>query len=330
MEEKKISVVVCTYNGEKFLKEQLDTIVSQTYPIYELIIQDDLSTDGTMEILRQYEQKYPFVHVFCNEERKGINLNFFTAMERASGDFIAISDQDDRWIPEKIAIQVASIGEYLLSAGFSQPFSDTEENIQTHFDNRMPNIGPERIIYVSMMAGHTMMFRKELIDLVPSPVFWSQYYLYDHLIQLVAAAYESIQFCPEVLVFQRKHMAGATYLKPENYKKNVKNILDSTFRTFKLFRQIRPEMKTYFAQTYSLLDSIAADTEAKKNAMKLARYQSKGSFAAFINLSLLCVRLRNRIFHTKENNSLLAVLRALYFPVSGSDYFRYLSKPMKK
>ena len=61
-----VAVVMCTYNGEKFLREQLDSIINQTYPISEIIIQDDRSTDGTVALLREYEERHPNIHVVCN------------------------------------------------------------------------------------------------------------------------------------------------------------------------------------------------------------------------------------------------------------------------
>lgn len=67
-----ISVVMCTYNGAKFVAEQIESIIGQTYPIYELIIQDDHSTDGTWEVLQGYQRKYPFIKVYMNESGKGL------------------------------------------------------------------------------------------------------------------------------------------------------------------------------------------------------------------------------------------------------------------
>ena len=109
-DSKRVSVVMATYNGEPYLREQLDSIVGQTYPIHELIVQDDGSTDRTIEIARSYEQQYPFVHVYVNEQNRGFQENFRTAVMLATGDFVALSDQDDVWFPEKIAKQVEAIG----------------------------------------------------------------------------------------------------------------------------------------------------------------------------------------------------------------------------
>ena len=63
-----VSVVMCTYNGEKFLREQLDSIVQQSYPIHELLIQDDQSKDRTTEIIKEYQARYPFIRLRINEK----------------------------------------------------------------------------------------------------------------------------------------------------------------------------------------------------------------------------------------------------------------------
>lgn len=121
-----VSIVMCTYNGEKFLIEQIDSIINQTYPIYELIIQDDHSIDNTWDILKSYQQRYHFVKIFQNKRSIGVNENFFSAIKRATGDYIALSDQDDIWEPYKIERQIGMIGNKMLSSGFSKPFANGE------------------------------------------------------------------------------------------------------------------------------------------------------------------------------------------------------------
>ena len=84
-DNKTISVVMCTYNGGKYIREQLDSIVLQTCQPYEIIIQDDGSTDDTMDIVAEYAQRYPIIRITKNERGKGINNNFFSAIEKARG-----------------------------------------------------------------------------------------------------------------------------------------------------------------------------------------------------------------------------------------------------
>ena len=151
----RISVVVCTYNGERYLKEQLESILQQSYPVEEIIVQDDGSTDDTMQLLRDYAQRYPQIKVYNNDSgQHGINANFFSAMQRAKGDYIAISDQDDIWEPDKLRLQAEAIGDKLLCSGFSVPFSSDGFPVQV--DMRRPCLHSLRNCYLSEMAAHTM------------------------------------------------------------------------------------------------------------------------------------------------------------------------------
>ena len=321
---KTVSVVMCTYNGAKYIREQLDSIVRQTYPVLELIIQDDGSTDETRNILDEYKAKYPYISVYHNNPPKGINGNFISCIRRAKGDYIAISDQDDIWEIDKLAVQIEQIGDRMFSSGFSKPFTAEEGKI--HFDERRPNCAAERFIYVGALPGHTQLIRKDFIDKIPNVDYWLQYILYDHLFQVVAACYGSISFCDKVLVNQRRHSASATNTKPLNYAVSIKNVFLSIKRTWSLYRELRPKMRMYFSRIYELLSSLPEEAAYKSDAQKMAYYQSQASFAAYIRLTCLCVKCRHRIFYSDERFKGSRILRALYFPISCSDYFRGMSE----
>ena len=81
-----VSVVMITYNGARFVREQIDSLLRQTYPFSELIVQDDCSTDSTCDIVREYARRDPRIHLFVNPENMGWNRNFMSAMQRATGD----------------------------------------------------------------------------------------------------------------------------------------------------------------------------------------------------------------------------------------------------
>jgi glycosyltransferase involved in cell wall biosynthesis len=94
---------MCTYNGARFVGEQLASIAAQTRPPDELVVCDDRSTDETLECIREFARTAPFaVRVFENEKNIGSTKNFERAIELCEGDFIAVADQDDVWLPEKI------------------------------------------------------------------------------------------------------------------------------------------------------------------------------------------------------------------------------------
>jgi len=96
------SVALCTYNGETYIAEQLDSILSQTLPVSEIVICDDGSTDGTVKILSDYAVRYPeMIKVYQNPENLGYVGNFEKAMSLCSGDIVLLCDQDDRWYENK-------------------------------------------------------------------------------------------------------------------------------------------------------------------------------------------------------------------------------------
>lgn len=102
----KISVALCTYNGEKFIREQLRSIVGQTILPWQIVVCDDQSTDRTMDIVREFADDYPSIRwmIIRNEVRLGVRRNFEKAIALAEGDYIAPSDQDDIWERNKLEI----------------------------------------------------------------------------------------------------------------------------------------------------------------------------------------------------------------------------------
>lgn len=323
----KISIVICTYNGMNFISAQLDSILAQTYPIYEIIIQDDNSDDATWDIIQQYAQRYPKIKAFRNSKNLGVNHNFFTAFEKVTGDYIAISDQDDIWLPKKIEKQICTIGDSWLSASMTKPFAE-KDGAKVFFDNRKLNRNLERIIFCPSIAGHTMLFRKSFLSKLSDWKYWTSYKTYDYYMDLVAEAYEKVSFLDEVLVLQRRYLGAVTYTEPLNYKKSSSNMMNYLKRTLLLYKNdhIRQYMDSHFMVMSNLLESLTVQTSSRNRALRLARNMRKHSAFSKIYLMFLCVQSRDRIFYTKEKNFLLSIVRALYFPISCCEYFRYILK----
>lgn len=105
----KVSIAMATYNGEKFIKEQLDSLKNQTYPIDEVIICDDQSKDDTVSIVKEYVETNGLSHwnIIVNRENKGFIGNFFGSIENTTGDVIFMCDQDDVWNSEKVQEMVS-------------------------------------------------------------------------------------------------------------------------------------------------------------------------------------------------------------------------------
>lgn len=116
--DKKISLVMTTYNGIRFIKQQLDSIREQTICIDEVIICDDLSTDGTYEYIVKYIDEYKLKNWILNknEVNCGWRNNFYKAIKLSSGDIIFFSDQDDIWNRDKVEIMVNKFIKYKMDA----------------------------------------------------------------------------------------------------------------------------------------------------------------------------------------------------------------------
>src|ERR1700754_726282 len=113
-EELLVSIALCTYNGEKYISQQLDSILRQTHRNLEIIIVDDCSADNTFNIVKRYSILDSRIKCFRNEVNIGFNKNFEKAIKLATGDYIAISDQDDIWLPGKVELLLNNIGDNWL------------------------------------------------------------------------------------------------------------------------------------------------------------------------------------------------------------------------
>lgn len=110
MENPRVSVALCSYNGAKYLPAQLDSILAQTYPVNEIVIVDDCSSDGTMDIIKKYASENKSITFYVNEKNLGYVGNFSKAISLTSGDYVALSDQDDIWTQDHIEKLVRNIG----------------------------------------------------------------------------------------------------------------------------------------------------------------------------------------------------------------------------
>jgi len=120
----RVSIALCTYNGERYLDDQLQSILEQTRKPDELVICDDGSTDGTAEVVRRFIERVPFKVVFLiNESNLGSTKNFEKAITQCTGDIIFLADQDDVWLPQKIELTES---EFNADENVGLVFSDAE------------------------------------------------------------------------------------------------------------------------------------------------------------------------------------------------------------
>lgn len=328
VKSKTVSVVMCTYNGEhRHLSEQLDSIFAQTLLPSEIIVQDDCSTDGTLALLESYAAKAPqgmSFRVFRNDAQQGINRNFFSAMARATGDYIAISDQDDIWMPTKIERQMAAIGDKLMCVCRSEPFSD--DGAEVRYDSRKPNCNLIRLFYASMM-GHCQLFRRSLLDAIPTQEQCPDIYrrtLYDVILGTTAAAFDSIVLTDEVLVRQRRYASAATYVDYDRRRvRSADNALGMALYGMRRYCTIKPFMNAHFRARLQFLEHINADNKIYHDGLRLLGYECGRGLKAWCGLVLMYVKYRHVLFYTYERDP-IALLRAVLHPFMQVYNYSYL------
>lgn len=215
-----VSIAVCTYNGEKFLKEQLDSLVNQTYPNLEINVFDDCSNDRTWEILKEYADKYDFFNAYKNPKNLGYVKNFEKAITSSNGEYIALSDQDDVWDLDKIQIQIEAIGDHLLLYHDSELIEDNGKEVGKHMSdiiNLYHGDQPEAFVLHNCVSGHSCLIKRELL---PHILPFKEGFFHDHWMAYVAANVGSIGYVDKSLVKYRQHRDTNTDILGKRLKKN--------------------------------------------------------------------------------------------------------------
>jgi glycosyltransferase involved in cell wall biosynthesis len=172
MSEPLVSIVLCTYNGSRFVEEQIDSLLKQTYRNTEIIISDDASDDDTPEILQQYKSDSR-VQLYLHKKNKGPVSNFSFALEKAAGEFICCCDQDDIWMESKIEKLLAAIQDCNLVYGNSILIDESGKNLGKKLSDlrQMQLPGHTKgFVFSNVFWGHTMMIQRDFIKkILPIP-----------------------------------------------------------------------------------------------------------------------------------------------------------------
>jgi glycosyltransferase involved in cell wall biosynthesis len=213
----KVSIALASYNGERFIRAQLDSLLAQDYGDFEVVVSDDHSADSTLSILNEYRERHPEkMRVIESARNEGARKNFEKAIRACAGEFVALSDQDDYWRPDKLSRLVK-----LLGGGALLAFSDmkvVDENLSDLGRSMWEEIGLGSLglrsirggkgyrlfLRENKIAGCSMMARRDfLLGCLPFP----EYYLHDEWIALLASFLGRIVPCPDKLSLYRQHQA---------------------------------------------------------------------------------------------------------------------------
>lgn len=214
-----VSVALCTYNGARFIEQQLHSILAQTRPVDEIVLSDDGSGDDTVAIARGVLAAAPAPPRFIllrSEKPGGVTANFERACVASTGELIALSDQDDVWAPGKIATMVE---QFELRDDLAMLFTDARlvdgdgadlgHQLFEALEVRTADLAALRdghalatLLRRNLVTGATAVFRRSLLDVaVPFDPNW----LHDEWLAVLAAASSRIDWMPHTLIDYRQH-----------------------------------------------------------------------------------------------------------------------------
>ena len=273
--EKKVTVLISTYNGEKYIKEQLDSILNQTYSNIDILIRDDGSKDSTVEIIKEYQKKYNNIKL-KEEENIGFIKSFFKLLEMAESDYYAYCDQDDIWMPNKIELAV----EELNKADDSKPnmvfgnsdYYDENMNFLSNGEKHR-TYSFKNSLYECVAQGMTMTINNQtkemILNNIPQKCLFHDWWTY-----MICSGMGNVLYNDETVVKYRRFQKNAT-AEGQNALKillwRIKHLItDSGMKDIKIQQQ---EYKKMFydrlsAENQKLLDIFVQE---KYNLFKAIR-----------------------------------------------------------
>ncbi len=252
-----IHIVLATYNGAKFIEEQLNSILNNSYKEFTIEVCDDGSTDETLELVSKYVKKYENITLHRNEKNLGYVMNFMEGIRRSKSPYIMLCDQDDIWHADKIQKtyermkqleQEMSSGVPLLVYSDAMNFdNDTGAELgsfhkSSHLNTE--NIDPAHLLMENKCIGCTVMVNgaiREYLDTLPNAIR-----VHDWWLALICSCFGKIAYLDESTLQYRQHsgnMIGgsgfSTYVGNRlKHVKNQKTAIQATFEQGKAFYEL--------------------------------------------------------------------------------------------
>lgn len=268
----KVSIALATYNGSKYLREQLDSIYNQTYTNIEVIVIDDCSNDNTIEILDFYKIKYNLKY-FINSYKLGVIDNFFKAITLCDGDLIALADQDDFWLQKKIenAVNIINQEDLEIPLVYASRLEFVDENLFHLGYSYMPDsLSFDKALVQNYLTGCTMVFNKKAKDIIIS-YLPKKTLMHDWWIYIVISAFGKILIDKTITIKYRQHSNNITG-GSSNFLEKMKRKIVRFNPSNKAFR-VSDQAQIFFDTYYNLLSDkqkkiLFEFIESKKSIFK--------------------------------------------------------------
>jgi glycosyltransferase involved in cell wall biosynthesis len=253
-----VSVAMATFNGEKYIAAQLESIVNQTYGNIEIVITDDASSDNTVKIIKDFQLSYPFIKLLISAVNAGVTKTFENSFRASAGEFIAISDQDDIWELNKIEILLNNIGEEDAIYSNSLLVDKNGQSLGKDFKSLMhlkSYYEGSPFLMGNCVPGHTILMKADFVKMIlPIPAE----IMFDRWISFCAAANNGIRYVDVPLVRYRQHdnnAIGAGKSKNTKVRKSKKERFDIKLAELKIMNAapiVNPATKRLLQQMLQL------------------------------------------------------------------------------
>lgn len=259
----KIAILLSTYNGEKFLQEQIDSIINQTNQSWQLFIRDDGSTDKTLKILEEYT-KNPKIN-WINKDKPmnlGVIKSFFDLLSNAEADYYMFCDQDDVWLPDKIELTLKKMKE-LETSNLNKPILvhtdltvvDKDLNVISESMIKSQDLDPNatfgRLLVQNSITGCTVMINEPLKEACEN-IEISKVQMHDWWFALIASAFGEIGFVSKPTILYRQHGNNQVGAKSSFNELLTRKQL---FKTTKLMLQKAMDQSSEFARQFPEIDN---------------------------------------------------------------------------
>ena len=226
----KIAILLASYNGEKYIAEQIESLLTQTEAGWELFCHDDGSTDRTLEILRCYEAQYPGqIHVLNGPPCGSAKDNFLRMIREVRAPYVMFCDQDDVWLPEKMEVTLGEMKRLEVKHGAEKPllvFTDlcvTDERLHPIAArlSAYQKLDPRRtkakeLMIQNVITGCTVMLNRALVKLAIRPENTTGIIMHDWWCALIAASFGAVSYVDRALVLYRQHGGNSVGAKNLN------------------------------------------------------------------------------------------------------------------
>ncbi|MBE5912317.1 glycosyltransferase family 2 protein [Pseudobutyrivibrio sp.] len=271
---KKTVVLLATYNGQQYLRQQLDSIFNQTFQDFYLVIHDDGSTDGTLDIIKEYyEQHHDRVEIIYGQRCGSAKANFLYLMTQVEADYYFLCDQDDVWLSDKMEKSMAKMistidGDEKTPVAVFSDMTVVDNELNNMSDSFINYIGrsPRNIAYTQILidnpaAGTTMCINRALRDIAVSKksINWDHIPMHDAWLMELAAIFGKVGYVDSALVYYRQTGHNTMGASTESTIDKIGRNLDTANKGFLAKKRDFINEARYFAREVLKLEDIPED-----------------------------------------------------------------------